>query len=107
MAVIENDLKMLKTTGKLPEMYEKLGINVSYEKPVVDEPTDEEIKQYAEDKYFAKIHKYENKVLSNLNGGFMPKKKEAERAKRSLLEYCKLDTLAMVRVWEKLRKAVE
>lgn len=28
---------------------------------------------------------------------------EAEEARKSLLEYCKLDTLAMVRIWEKLR----
>jgi len=27
---------------------------------------------------------------------------EQERARHSLLEYCKLDTLAMVKVWEKL-----
>lgn len=29
---------------------------------------------------------------------------DAEEARKSLLEYCKLDTLAMVRVWEKLRE---
>ena len=29
---------------------------------------------------------------------------EAEAARQSLLEYCKLDTLAMVKVWEKLRE---
>lgn len=29
---------------------------------------------------------------------------EAEEARHSLLEYCKLDTLAMVRIWEKLRE---
>jgi hypothetical protein len=32
---------------------------------------------------------------------------EAEEARRNLLSYCKLDTLAMVRVWEKLRAAAE
>lgn len=29
---------------------------------------------------------------------------EADAARRSLLEYCKLDTLAMVKVWEKLKE---
>lgn len=29
---------------------------------------------------------------------------EAEEARQSLLEYCKLDTLAMVRIWEKLKE---
>ena len=29
---------------------------------------------------------------------------EADAARRSLLEYCKLDTLAMVKIWEKLRE---
>ena len=32
---------------------------------------------------------------------------EAEAARKSLLEYCKLDTLAMVKVWDKLREFVE
>ena len=31
---------------------------------------------------------------------------EADAARRSLLEYCKLDTFAMVKVWEKLREAI-
>ena len=30
---------------------------------------------------------------------------EAERARRNLLAYCRLDTLAMVKVWEELRRA--
>lgn len=30
---------------------------------------------------------------------------EAEKIRRNLLEYCKLDTYAMVKVWEKLREA--
>jgi hypothetical protein len=29
---------------------------------------------------------------------------DAAAARKSLLEYCKLDTLAMVKVWEKLRE---
>jgi hypothetical protein len=32
---------------------------------------------------------------------------EADAARRSLLEYCKLDTLAMVKVWEKLKEMAE
>lgn len=32
---------------------------------------------------------------------------EAEIARRNLLEYCKLDTYAMVKVWEKLKEAVK
>ena len=35
---------------------------------------------------------------------FMPPE-EQERARRNLLAYCKLDTLAMVKVWEELKKA--
>lgn len=31
---------------------------------------------------------------------------EAERTRRNLLEYCKLDTFAMVKVWEKLKEAI-
>ena len=31
---------------------------------------------------------------------------EAERTRRNLLEYCKLDTYAMVKVWEKLKEAI-
>lgn len=30
------------------------------------------------------------------------KPEEQEKTRKALLEYCKLDTLAMVRVWEKL-----
>ena len=33
----------------------------------------------------------------------LPPKEQAE-ARKNLLAYCKLDTLAMVRVWEKLRE---
>jgi hypothetical protein len=32
--------------------------------------------------------------------------KEAEEARQALLAYCYLDTLAMVRVWEKLLEVV-
>ena len=32
---------------------------------------------------------------------------EAAEARRSLLEYCKLDTYAMVKVWEALRDALK
>ncbi len=32
---------------------------------------------------------------------------EADAARQSLLEYCKLDTLAMVKVWEKLKEMAE
>lgn len=32
---------------------------------------------------------------------------EGERTRRNLLEYCKLDTYAMVKVWEKLKEAVD
>ncbi len=32
---------------------------------------------------------------------------ELERTRRNLLEYCKLDTLAMVKVWEKLKEAAK
>ncbi|MBR2660410.1 MAG: DUF2779 domain-containing protein [Clostridia bacterium] len=35
---------------------------------------------------------------------YMPPE-EQERARRNLLAYCKLDTLAMVKVWEELRRA--
>ena len=35
---------------------------------------------------------------------FMPPE-EQERARRNLLAYCRLDTLAMVKVWEELKKA--
>lgn len=31
-------------------------------------------------------------------------KEDAEKARKSLLEYCKLDTFAMVRIWEKLKE---
>jgi len=30
-------------------------------------------------------------------------KEEIEQTRKDLLEYCKLDTLAMVRIWEKLK----
>ena len=30
---------------------------------------------------------------------------EAEKARKNLLAYCRLDTLAMVKVWEELRRA--
>ena len=36
----------------------------------------------------------------------MPPEKQ-EQARRSLLAYCRLDTLAMVKVWEELRRAAE
>ena len=32
---------------------------------------------------------------------------EAERARRNLLAYCRLDTLAMVKVWQELKRAAE
>ena len=32
---------------------------------------------------------------------------ELERTRRNLLKYCELDTLAMVKVWEELKRAVE
>ena len=32
---------------------------------------------------------------------------ELEQTRKNLLEYCKLDTFAMVKVWEKLKEAVE
>ena len=32
---------------------------------------------------------------------------EAAEARKNLLEYCKLDTYAMVKVWEKLKEAVK
>jgi len=32
---------------------------------------------------------------------------EREKIRRSLLAYCKLDTLAMVKVWEELKRAAE
>ena len=34
-------------------------------------------------------------------------KKEIKRIKNNLLEYCKMDTLAMVKIIDKLRKAVD
>lgn len=37
---------------------------------------------------------------------YMPSE-EAEKARRNLLAYCRLDTLAMVKVWEELRRAAE
>ena len=37
---------------------------------------------------------------------YMPPE-EQEKARRNLLAYCKLDTLAMVKVWEELRRAAE
>ena len=33
-------------------------------------------------------------------------KEEQERIRHGLLEYCKLDTLAMVKIWEKLKAVV-
>ncbi len=33
-------------------------------------------------------------------------KEEQEKIRRGLLAYCKLDTLAMVNIWEKLREVV-
>ena len=32
---------------------------------------------------------------------------EADAARRSLLEYCKLDTLAMVKIWERLKQQAQ
>jgi hypothetical protein len=32
---------------------------------------------------------------------------ERERTRKDLLEYCKLDTLAMVKIWEKLKQVTE
>ena len=32
---------------------------------------------------------------------------EAEQTRRNLLKYCELDTFAMVKVWEKLKEAVD
>jgi hypothetical protein len=32
---------------------------------------------------------------------------EAQRARKNLLAYCRLDTLAMVKVWEELRRTAE
>jgi hypothetical protein len=32
---------------------------------------------------------------------------ELERTRRNLLEYCKLDTFAMVKLWEKLKEAAK
>ena len=37
---------------------------------------------------------------------YMPPK-ERERARRNLLAYCRLDTLALVKVWEELKRAAE
>ncbi|MBR3334490.1 MAG: DUF2779 domain-containing protein [Clostridia bacterium] len=37
---------------------------------------------------------------------FMPPEKQ-EKARRNLLAYCKLDTLAMVKVWEELKRAAD
>ena len=37
---------------------------------------------------------------------YMPPE-EQEKARRNLLAYCKLDTLAMVKVWEELKRAAE
>ena len=37
---------------------------------------------------------------------YMPPE-EAEQARRNLLAYCRLDTLAMVKVWEELKRAAE
>lgn len=37
----------------------------------------------------------------------MMKEEEQERIRRALLEYCKLDTLAMVRVYQKLREVIQ
>ena len=37
---------------------------------------------------------------------YMPPE-EAEKARRNLLAYCRLDTLAMVKVWEELKRAAE
>ncbi len=32
---------------------------------------------------------------------------EQERTRKNLLAYCRLDTLAMVKVWEELKRAAE
>ena len=37
---------------------------------------------------------------------YMPPEKQ-EQARKHLLAYCRLDTLAMVRVWEELKRAAE
>ena len=34
-------------------------------------------------------------------------KDEQEKIRKGLLEYCKLDTLAMVKIWEKLKEVGE
>ena len=34
-------------------------------------------------------------------------KSKVDEIKKDLLAYCQLDTLAMVRIWEKLHKVVE
>ena len=44
--------------------------------------------------------------------GMYPKMKdmapeEREKIRRSLLAYCRLDTLAMVKVWEELKRVAE
>jgi hypothetical protein len=55
-------------------------------------------------------HKLDKSVQNGGNAmNIFPKIKdmapeEAEKARKSLLEYCKLDTMAMVKVWEKMRK---
>lgn len=33
-------------------------------------------------------------------------KEEQEEIRHGLLEYCKLDTLAMVKIWEKLKQEI-
>ena len=37
---------------------------------------------------------------------YMPPE-EQEKARKNLLAYCRLDTLAMVKVWEELKRAAE
>ena len=34
-------------------------------------------------------------------------KEEQERIRKGLLEYCKLDTLAMVKIWKKLKETIK
>lgn len=40
-------------------------------------------------------------AMENMNG------EELARTRRNLLEYCKLDTLAFVKVWQKLKAAAD
>ena len=81
-----DDIKVFLETGKLPEMYGKLGISISCPDVKEKAVSDEDAKDYAWHKYIKGCEKYDQKVIFQLNNGKTPKKQDAEKF-RSLPEY--------------------